>query len=79
MRVLADRARWSALRLSVREWTVSVLYAVGLFVVLGTVTALWRNPLFIRMTPVTGWDFVILGLEALGLGLYLGVRAPPVP
>ncbi len=73
---VADGPRFSALRLTAREWTLSLLFAAGLFIALGTLTALWRNPLFIRMTPITGWDFVILGLEALGLGLYLGVRAP---
>jgi hypothetical protein len=73
---IADRSRLLALRLSAREWTLSLLIALGFFLALGTLTALWRNPLFVRMTPITGWDFVILGLEALGLGLYLGVRAP---
>ena len=73
---LAARTRFLALRFSAREWTLSLLIALGVFIALGTLTALWRNPLFIRMTPITGWDFVILGLEALGLGLYLGVRAP---
>ena len=30
------------------------------FVVLGTVSALWENPLFIRMTPVGGFEIAFL-------------------
>lgn len=71
-----DLERLPALRLTAREWVTSLLIALAAFVLLGTLTALWRNPLFVRMTPITGWDFVILALEAVGLGLYLGVRAP---
>ena len=59
-----------------REWMVSLGIAGSIFAMLGTVTALWQNPFFIRMTPITIWDFVILGLEALLLGMYLGIRAP---
>lgn len=76
---LANLARALPLRLSAWEWTLSLLIATGVFVVLGTLTALWQNPFFIRMTPIAGWDFVILGMEALLLGLYLGVRAPACP
>lgn len=65
-----------ALRLSGAEWARAGLFAAPLFVALGTITALWPNPLFVRMTPVTAWDFVLLTAEALLLGLYLGLRAP---
>lgn len=70
------RSRFLLSTVTGREWLVSALIALGVFVSLGTLTALWRNPLFARMTPITGWDFVILGLEAFLLGLYLGARTP---
>ena len=63
-------------RLTRREKVSSVAISAGIFLGLGTLTALWQNPLFIRMTPISAWDFVILGLEALLLGLYLGIRSP---
>lgn len=58
------------------EWGRAALWSAGVFAGLGTLTALWENPLFIRMTPITGVDYAILAAEALMLGLYLGIRAP---
>jgi len=46
------------------------------FGMLGTVAALWENPLFIRMTPVGGWEIGLLGLLSLLLGVYMVVRRP---
>ncbi|MBI3991668.1 MAG: hypothetical protein HY342_00230 [Candidatus Lambdaproteobacteria bacterium] len=63
-------------RLSSTEWLRSGLFAALLFAGLGTLTALWANPWFARMTPVSRWDFALLGAEAMLLGAYLGVRAP---
>lgn len=63
------------LRLTTREWVYSLAITTAVFLALGTVTALWQNPWFIRMTPISKFDFVILALEALLLGFYLGVRA----
>lgn len=65
-----------SLQLGLREWLMSLGIAGIVFALLGTLTALWQNPFFIRMTPITNWDFVILSLEAALIGLYLGVRAP---
>lgn len=62
--------------ISGREWLHTGVVAGGAFALFGTVTALWPNPFFIRMTPTGGWDWVILALEAVLLGVYLGVRAP---
>ncbi|MCR5860517.1 hypothetical protein [Mesorhizobium sp. J428] len=44
--------------------------------VLGTVSALWPNPLFIRMTPAGGWEIVLLGLQSILLGLYATIWRP---
>ena len=50
--------------------------ALGSFVALGTVAALWQNPLFVRMTPAGEIEVVLLGLLALLLGTYVAIRRP---
>lgn len=45
-------------------------------VVLGTVSALWENPFFIRMTPAGNWEIFSLLLISSLLGLFLVVRHP---
>ena len=42
---------------------------------MGTMTALWSNPFFIRMTEENVWDYLILSLEALLIGLFFGILA----
>jgi len=61
-------------RLTARELRDALIWAAVIFGGFGTLTALWDNPLFMRMTPVYRWDFVLLGAEALLLGLYLGLE-----
>ncbi len=46
------------------------------FVVLGTVAALWDNPLFVRMTPAGDLEVVLLGLLSVLLGTYVAIRRP---
>lgn len=46
------------------------------FAVIGTVTALWPNPLFARMTPVQGFEIGMLLLQSVLIGLYVAVRRP---
>ena len=50
--------------------------ALGSFVALGTVAALWENPLFVRMTPAGDLEVVLLGLLSVLLGTYVAVRRP---
>ena len=52
--------------------------AVGLalFVVLGTVTAVWANPLFVRMTPVGPWEFGATVLTASLAGVTTALWVP---
>jgi hypothetical protein len=50
--------------------------AIGSFAGLGTVTALWDNPLFIRMTPAGGWEIGLLAALSLLLGAYVAIRRP---
>jgi len=46
------------------------------FVLLGSVAALWENPLFIRMTPAGNFEIILLGAMSLLLGVYVAVRRP---
>ena len=62
--------------LSAHEMLFSGLLAVAGFALVGTLTAVWQNPLFGRMTPVAGYEYVLLGGQALLGGLYLAVRTP---
>lgn len=61
--------RWTG-----RELLISAAAAVGLFIVLGTLAALWRNPLFVRMTPTSGFEIALLAVQAVLGGLYLGLK-----
>lgn len=53
-----------------------IAVAIGSFAGLGTVTALWDNPLFIRMTPAGGWEIGLLAALSLLLGAYVAIRRP---
>ncbi len=50
--------------------------ATATFVGLGTVAALWENPIFIRMTPAGEFEIVLLGALSLLLGVYVAIRRP---
>ena len=49
---------------------------LGSFISLGTVAALWENPIFIRMTPVSGFEIAALAMLSLLLGVYVAIRRP---
>jgi hypothetical protein len=53
-----------------------VAIALGSFVLLGTVSALWANPLFVRMTPTSGFEIGLLALQAMLLGIYATIPVP---
>ncbi len=50
--------------------------ALGSFIVLGTVAALWENPLFFRMTPAGEFEVALLGLLSVLLGTFVAIRRP---
>ena len=54
---------------SLRRGLRGLIVGLALFVVLGTVTAVWVNPLFVRMTPVGPWEFGATILSALLAGV----------
>ena len=57
-------------------WLISLIIATIVFVMMGTLTAPWHNPYFIRMTPVKGWDYLILSLESILIGLFFRISSP---
>lgn len=62
--------------LGAREVVLSLVFAVVGFVAIGTLTALWQNTLFTRMTPTAGYEYALLAAQSLLGGLYFGVRTP---
>jgi len=52
-------------QLSLKEWLNTLIIASAAFLLLGTITALWNNSFFIRMTEVSVWDYIILSFESL--------------
>ena len=53
-----------------------IAVAIAGFVLLGTVAALWDNPLFLRMTPAGGWEIAMLGAMSAISGAYVAIRRP---
>ena len=62
--------------LGARELLFAGLLAAAGFAFIGTLTALWQNPFFGRMTAVAGYEYVLLAAQALLGGVYLAVRTP---
>lgn len=50
--------------------------ALGTFAAVGTLTALWPNPLFVRSTPAQGFEIAALAVQSLLIGLYILLRRP---
>ncbi len=56
-----------------KAFITAVAVATGTFLALGTVTALWENPLFIRMTPAGMAEIALLAAQSILLGLYFSI------
>ena len=52
------------------------LTGLVLFAILGTVTAVWINPFFVRMTPVGLWELGATTLTATLAGVIVGLWGP---
>lgn len=62
--------------ITMRRIVAGFAVAAGSFVLLGTVAALWDNPLFVRMTPAGGWEISMLAAMSLLSGVYIAIRRP---
>ncbi len=62
--------------ISERRMAIGAAVAVGAFLALGTVAALWDNPVFIRMTPAGGWEISMLAAMSVLSGVYVAIRRP---
>jgi hypothetical protein len=60
----------------VRPALLGALVALAGFAGLGTVSALWPNPLFMRMTPAGTWEVFLLATLSLFGGGYVALRRP---
>ncbi len=77
MRVFRGKHQmWMVRAIKPKELALSLVIAAAIFAVVGTVTALWDNPLFIRMVPSGPFEIGLLSAQSLLAGLYLGTRAP---
>lgn len=50
--------------------------AVLTFLAVGTLTALWPNPLFARSTPAQGFEIAALAVQCGLIGLYVLIKRP---
>ncbi len=53
-----------------------IAVAIASFAGLGTVSALWNNPIFVRMTPAGDSEVALLAALSLLLGGYVAIRRP---
>lgn len=53
-----------------------IAVALVSFLLLGSVAALWDNPLFVRMTPAGGWEIAMLAAMSTIGGIYVAIRRP---
>ncbi|PZR00212.1 MAG: hypothetical protein DI533_06355 [Cereibacter sphaeroides] len=61
---------------SLRRVLRGITVGIALFALLGTVAAVWANPLFIRMTPVGPWEFGATVLTAILAGVTSALWVP---
>lgn len=61
-------------RAILRRVALGVAVTIGTFVILGTVSALWDNPLFIRMVPAGPAETTLLAAQSVLLGLFFAIR-----
>lgn len=57
----------------IRRIALGVGVGAAMFAGLGTVAALWENPLFMRMTPTAGFEIALLLLLSILAGVYIGL------
>lgn len=76
---LMDEVRLALGLFGLRGWFVAAAAAFATLLVVGVVTAILENPLFVRMTPVRPEDYVIWLISAFLMGLITGTFVGPAP
>ncbi len=62
---------------SAKHLALGAAVAAAMFVALGTVAALWSNPLFVRMTPTGGFEVALLLLQSVLAGAFVAIPRGP--
>ena len=62
---------------STKDFARGAAAAVAMFAALGTVAALWSNPLFMRMTPTGEFEITLLLLQSVLAGVYVALPQSP--
>lgn len=52
---------------------IGFISSIGFFILLGSISAIITNPFFNRMTPIFFFDWIILILTSLLVGIYVGL------
>ena len=53
-----------------------ILFGAFSFAAMGTITAVCRNPIFTRITPIEGWEHPSLFIFASLAGVFAAIRQP---
>ena len=78
-RVKIDEVRLAFGLFGTRGWFVAAAAGFTTLLVVGVVTAIVDNPLFVRMTPVRAQDYAIWLASGLLMGLIAGTFVGPAP
>jgi len=78
-RVKIDEVRLAFGLFGTRGWFVAAAAGFTTLLVVGVVTAIVDNPLFVRMTPVRAQDYAIWLAGGLLMGLIAGTFVGPAP
>ena len=60
--------------ITIRQFLIGGAVALLSFGALGSVAALWDNPVFFRMTPAGGFEITMLALQSVFLGVFVAVK-----
>lgn len=66
-------------RATLKRIAMGLFIALSTFAALGTVTALWGNPLFMRMTSAGAWQIAAPLLFSLLAGIFIKIRRLSCP
>ena len=68
-----SREEYSFWNMPISRIVIGLSISIGSFMSLGTVAALWENPIFIRMTPVGEFEITMLALMSVLFGIFVAI------